>query len=598
MNWDAKGIDLKQVRGGKTFCPACHSGRKNKHDRSLSVDINAGLYNCHNTGCNFSGTVAEGDFLQMVKAAKTYTQPLERLQNVGDKALKWFEDRGISNNTLLRFKVTESVEWMPGDTDGKKSSVICFNYYRDEKLVNIKHRTGNKRFRMEKGAELIFYNLDACKHYKDIVIVEGEIDALSLWEAGIYNVVSVPNGASISVNAKLEYLDNCWAEFDSLESIILATDNDEAGKSLSLELSRRLGANKCLNVTFPDGCKDANDVLKKLGAEVLKGIIENAEPIPLAGVATVLDEMDGLISLYKNGYPDTVSVDWGTDEFIKWRAGQLVVITGVPGSGKSTWLNGLLERLASKHGWRAAIFSPEKNPVSFLIAELAGIHAGKPYYKANPDLKMSPLEWENSLNFVGDHFYFLRIGEVDMSVDGLLEKAAECVKRYGIKSFVIDPWNYLEHQRDKGLSETEYIAKVLTRMAAFCKKYSCSIFLIAHPTKMPKDSVTGQTQIPTLYNISGSANFFNIIDVGITIYRNNKESCTEVHIQKVRWFFDGTQGMAHTFYQPNSQRFEDTPYCPPFIHEAAPLDPFAGMKKAPKVEVQQIEFDEPEPEPF
>ena len=123
-------------------------------------------------------------------------------------------------------------------------NAINFNYYREGELINIKYRDGEKNFKLVSGAELIFYGLDNIKDSERVYIVEGEIDALSLHEAGIYSVCSVPNGASKG-NQKLEYLDNCWQYFKEKKEIVLCTDNDKAGLALRNELARRFGKYRC-----------------------------------------------------------------------------------------------------------------------------------------------------------------------------------------------------------------------------------------------------------------------------------------------------------------------------------------------------------------
>jgi twinkle protein len=137
MNWHKYGIDITKVHGGKGICPKCHDSRKNKNDKSLSVNKETGLFMCHNHPCDFKGCAADkGDNIQRIK--KDYTRPPERLEKLSPNIIKWFENRGISNDTLLRLKITEAIEWMPGVN--KETKCICFNYYKDGELVNIKFR--------------------------------------------------------------------------------------------------------------------------------------------------------------------------------------------------------------------------------------------------------------------------------------------------------------------------------------------------------------------------------------------------------------------------------------------------------------------------
>ncbi|HEY9364876.1 MAG TPA: toprim domain-containing protein, partial [Chitinophagaceae bacterium] len=198
--------------GGKAICPQCSHTRKHKSDKCLSVDLKEGLFNCHN--CGFSGSAKE------FKPQKIYTRPIARPEKVNKKTVEYFEkERKISDATLSMLLVTEAKEWMPQFE--KEVTCICFNYYREEELINIKFRGPKKSFKMAKDAELIFYNINSIKDKTSCIIVEGEMDCLTLVECGIYNGISVPNGASKG-NQKLEYLDNCWQYFENKTKIILA----------------------------------------------------------------------------------------------------------------------------------------------------------------------------------------------------------------------------------------------------------------------------------------------------------------------------------------------------------------------------------------
>ena len=229
------GINLKNRSSGqiKTTCPKCSHTRKKKSDPCLSVNIDQGYYNCHN--CQWSGSV-------LFKKKLEYVLPKINPGKLSDKIIDYFKTRSISMQTLIDFKITESMKYF--HALDRKTKAINFNYYRDNELINIKYRDSRKNFSLEKNAELIFYNLDQIKDQESCYIVEGEIDALSLHEAGIKNVISVPNGAS-SGSQKLDYLDNCIKYFNNKKEIILCCDHDDPGLALRNELARRLGKYRC-----------------------------------------------------------------------------------------------------------------------------------------------------------------------------------------------------------------------------------------------------------------------------------------------------------------------------------------------------------------
>ena len=268
------GIIIKSGGSNKTTCPKCSHNRKNKKDPCLSVDIENGLYHCHH--CGWNGNVK-------FKKKKEYILPEKINTNLNERIITWFNNRGISESTLLHFKIGESIEYIPQLK--VKRRVINFNYYRDNQIVNIKFRDGEKNFKLVSGAELIFYGLNNIKDSEICYIVEGEMDALAMFEAGLYSVVSVPNGANKG-SQKLDYLDNCYEYFKEKKSIILCTDNDEAGLSLRNELARRFGSHRCKYVEFEE-FKDANEVLIEKGGEYLRKLIQSAKDFPIEGIINI-----------------------------------------------------------------------------------------------------------------------------------------------------------------------------------------------------------------------------------------------------------------------------------------------------------------------
>ena len=244
------------------ICPVCSHDRKPKNQKAkcASYDWERGLGTCHN--CNTSFQLHT--YKRKGNSEKVYVKPEKVLMKApGSKVEEWFNTRGISKQTLSDLKITEGPEWMP--QTGKTENVIKFNYFMGGELTNVKYRDGRKNFKLFKGAEKVFYNIDSIVGYEYCVIVEGEMDVLALHEAGITNAISVPNGATLNSN-NLDYLDSCIDYFEDKEKIILAVDSDEAGQALQAELIRRLGSEVCHIATFDD-CKDANEYLLKYGSE-------------------------------------------------------------------------------------------------------------------------------------------------------------------------------------------------------------------------------------------------------------------------------------------------------------------------------------------
>jgi twinkle protein len=545
----ALGINLRNRTSGsiKTQCPKCSDQRKNKRDACLSVDITEGVYNCHN--CGWKGTTKETKFEK-----KSYVVPQFNNTQLSDKALEWFLKRGITKATIIRFGITESLEWMPQTQ--KEMNCINFNYFRDGKPVNTKFRDGQKNFKLVKDAELIFYNLDSLLESDEAIICEGEIDCLSFYEAGLYHTVSVPNGASKGTQ-KLEYLDNCWKYFEGKKKIIIATDNDEAGIALREELARRLGKERCWIFQYPEGCKDANDILVKGDARQLKMYLDYITEYPIEGITSVEDLNDKINDIYINGYPKGQKIDFTNfDKLISWRTGELTAVTGVPGSGKSEFTDQIMVRLAKIHDWKWAIFSAENQPEELHFAKLSEKYIGKSFYSSNSDYKMNNEELNNSKYFINDHFYFVNIDEKNISLDGLLNKARELVLRKGINGFLIDPWNYVEHKIPIGYTETQYISEALTKISRFAKINNIHIITIAHPTKISKGE-DGKYRVATMYDIAGSAHWFNKIDNGISVWRDFDTGIVDVYIQKIRFKFIGQIGKASFEWDKFTGRYKE-----------------------------------------
>tara|TARA_B100001287_G_scaffold13208_1_gene9947 strand:+ start:8320 stop:10035 length:1716 start_codon:yes stop_codon:yes gene_type:complete len=533
-----------QIGKKEGICPLCSSDRKpeNRKRKCASYDWERGLGTCHN--CN--STFQLHTYQRKGNADKIYIKPEVKKQDLGSKITKWFSERGISRETLEALKVSEGPEYMP--QTGKQENAIHFNYFAGNELINVKYRDGRKNFKLYKGAEKIFYNINNIVGYEYCIIVEGEIDALSIYEAGIPNVISVPNGATLNSN-NLDYLDNCIDYFADKDKVIIAVDQDEPGVALKTELIRRLGAEVCYVADFDD-CKDANEYLLKYGKEKLVQCITKAKPVPLENVTTLKDIEGEITDFVENGFKKGYQVGLENfDEIFSTYTGQFITVTGIPSSGKSDFVDQMVIGYNANYGWKTAFASPENAP-TFL-------HAHKLMRKVWQDMpRKSDIggdKWNSIAGHVNDNFFFIDMERY--TLESVLKKGAELVKRKGIKCLVIDPFNKIRDIDAKTEDVNRYTMEYLTKIEIFAKKYDVLVIIVAHPTKMYKDT-NGKIEEPTMYNIKGGGEWYDASYHGLLVHRDYDNKTVKAKVLKVKFQNLGENGAEAYFkWEPKSGCF-------------------------------------------
>ena len=532
---------------GKTqgICPLCSLDRQPKNQKAncASYDWERGLGTCHN--CN--KTFQLHSYQRKGSSDKIYVRPTtpDFIEEVSTNVEKWFDGRGISKNTLKELKVTEGAEFMP--QTGQMENAIHFNYFIGDQLINVKYRDGRKNFKLYKGAEKVFYNINSVVGYEYCVIVEGEMDVLSLHEAGIENVVSVPNGATLN-NNNLDYLDNCIDYFTDKDKIIIAVDDDDAGQALQQELVRRLGAEICYLATFED-CKDANEYLLKYGKEELAKRIAKAKPVPLENVTTFRDIEAEITDFVENGFKPGFQVGLPNfDSIFSTYTGQFITVTGIPSSGKSDFVDQMVVGYNVNYQWKTAFASPENAPTY--------LHAHKLMRKVWQDMPskkdIGTDKWNQVAEHINDNFYFIDMDKY--SLEAVLRKGAELVKRKGIKCLVIDPFNKVRSNDASG-DVNVYTLEYLSKIEIFAKKYDVLVIVVAHPTKMYKDA-NGKIEEPTMYNIKGGGEWYDASYHGILVHRDYEQRTVKAKILKVKFQNLGENGAeAHFKWEPKSGCF-------------------------------------------
>lgn len=493
-------------------------------------------------------------------------------KTLGALGVAAFEHRGISPETAGRYGIYTARRTDDGGLEAhERGNVVVFPFADRGAIVNEKYRAPSKKFWQRAGGKRTFWNADALDDpaLEDgrlpLVITEGEIDALSAIECGFPLSVSVPDGApgvpegeepeslapldpKAEDSGKFEFLWNNRERLARVKRFVLAVDADAPGRRLAAELMRRLSAARCSFVVYPEACKDLNDVLMKHGAEEVARVINGAKPYPVRGLYR-------LSEFPQNGALPTFATGWSTlDQNLRLFAGEFMVVTGIPGHGKSTWVLNLLANAADLHGWRSAIFSPEMPTVPQLRDKLRRIMLRRPIEELSRNMIAEADDW------IERNFVFIDVDptgkdDEDYDLDWVLDRATDAVLRDGIRVLVIDPWNEIEHAKRRDETMTDYIGRAIRAMKRFARLYDVAVIVVAHPTKdVAKE---GKARPPTLYDIEGSAHWFNKCDHGIVVdWPDSNIPESVIRVAKVRFEESGERGQVRMKFDRFSGRYD------------------------------------------
>ena len=506
-----------------------------------------------------------GDYKVLAPTVLQKIKPLDESPDCTDPdqlaARRYLADQGISLATaiaahigcLRHYCITKDSE----DKREQASTVFpCIAYvnYVDGRPVNAKYRSCSpiQSPSPEEGQPIAYskfwsqdspttpcapYNIDCINPLlveeeiiPRLIIVEGGKDALILMEAGYRHVISVPSGAATD-------LAKCFEAFipwlDQVQDIVICGDSDLPGRTLVKRLSDYFGA-RCLFTILPGGCKDIGDVMKLYGTEVVRTVIDDACACQTTDIITVEQRRKEVIDVLHGKYDHGYSVGYGplTDRiFHPTDTGGLIIMTGMPNSGKTDFLNDLTSRIMRDTERFVCYLSFEVPDKDKHIAHLVHLLLGKANTTAYTDEQLTPY-----IDFLNTHMIHLDMHEVPPTPGNILHRADLVRRRQPLKYLVIDPYLFVEAQNGKAETETQSIKSMLTRFQSWGHEHHIWVVIVAHPRSLKKIDGKNEMEDINMYTISGSANWANLADFILSITRVNEpnRAFTRLDVLKVR----------------------------------------------------------------
>ena len=603
-NFQAYGITIDTATSGKVRvkCPFCSQSRKhNASEKCLSVNIDLGLYHCFH--CGEAGYVpTDEELFEREERRKRREEKLKQRPAKGNyQRPKSFqtellikncihqpsaqpliqyltETRRLDLDLLQRYRITlPYANYEKEEKQYEKIRCIGFNYFDRDEYINLKCRTLDKRFTLLAKAELIPWNIDAIISRPICYITEGEFDALTLIKCGYLETISVPNGAQNN----LSFLDRfVETHLEDKVRIVLALDTDEKGVMLRDELIRRLDAERCQVVEWPEGCKDANDVLVRYGADRVRECVEEARDIPLVGIQTAAEVEPQLLDLFEKGMQRGAAISMaGFDDLMTFEPGRYMVVSGRPGDGKSEFIDELCLRLCLLHDWKIAYFSPENVPIVYHLRKLCEKLTRYPFQPSRAmtrDLFDGCVRWltanvchimpgygeDGIVDFSGSDASWKGNAssspsrkDVSNTLDNILQIAHRAVARRGVRILVIDPLNRIDAETEYAQHELAWYSHVNNTLSRFARRHKCLVILVAHPRKVNRANLDGKKRRVEMNDINGSADFGNKADYCMIVDRDDDLQVVTVYVDKVKFKHLGTRGECFLHYDKVSGRY-------------------------------------------
>lgn len=455
---------------------------------------------------------------------------------LSDTVAAWAQtDRKISRATLERLGVVSGTAVFFPEL-GRKSDAVVFRYREGWKARAVP----DKAFVASKGLKMSFWGEDDVLQNKaeTVYVVEGELDRCALVEAGLSpgEVMSVPNGAkqrTTEAPSELRgysYVDEALkAGLSRVKRFVWCGDGDDSGLALRADMAKLLGAARFSFVNWPDGCKDANDVLRTDGARDLRELVtEGALPWPVIGLYRLseLPEPPAL-TLWDPGF-----VEW--ESKIRLAPRTLSVVTGHPSMGKTLLWTQVWFQVARAYRLAMCVATFENRPKPHMRRQLRTLISGK------LERDMDDGERQKADTWINDHYFFAVHPDNRQTLEWFLDIAETAIVRHGAKVVTLDPWNRLEGSRERNEREDEYIARCLRTLHVFATDMNCHVQITAHPAKMDSKR---RGLAPDLEDISGARHWENMADQGFVVHRPE--------------IFDGTTRKTEAILYHKKARFDE-----------------------------------------